>query len=220
MTDDEGRIVLRRGRTEHGWTLSDEAPLPPPTPRAERRPDGRNRVARMLPYAVAATFGLAAMLSFLALSFRSFEAQGMSMEPAVHDGDGVLVARIVYEEVDFGLLNWLPLYDSSSLRWGSPGRGDVVVFDSPVRDERLVKRVIGMPGDTVRIRDGAVYVNGERLEEPYAHGATDCLNACGEVVIGEDQYFVLGDNRANSVDSRQGWTIGRSDITGKVLFSY
>lgn len=221
MNEDEERIILRRGRVEHGWTPTDARPAAPPRPaRKEERRERHMPFARLLPYAGAAAFVLICILAFLALSFRSYEAQGMSMEPEVHNGDGVLVARIVYEEVDFGLLDWLPLYDSSSLRWGSPGRGDIIVFDSPVRNERLVKRVAGLPGDTIQIKGGAVYVDGEKLDEPYAHGATDCLKACGELVIGEDQYFVLGDNRANSIDSRQGWTIARGDITGKVLFSY
>ncbi|HEY5625227.1 MAG TPA: signal peptidase I, partial [Dehalococcoidia bacterium] len=155
-----------------------------------------------------------------ALSFRSFEAQGSSMEPGLSDRDGLLVARVVYEELDFGLFDWLPLYESSDLRWGSPDRGDVIVFDSPVGNQQLVKRAIGLPGDTVRISAGDVYVNGEKLDEPYAQAPTACLQTCDEIQVPDGRYFVLGDNRGGSLDSRQGWTVERSDVVGKVLFSY
>jgi signal peptidase I len=175
---------------------------------------------RLVPVFVASGLATALFLAFLVVSFHAFKAEGKSMEPDLHDADRLIVARILYEEVDFGLLDWLPGYDSSDLRWGSPGRGDVVVFDSPVRDERLVKRVIGMPGDTIDIHGGDVYVNGERLDEPYAKGDTACLQTCETLLVPEGAYFVLGDNRVDSVDSRQGWTVPRDEVSGKVIFAY
>jgi signal peptidase I len=175
---------------------------------------------RLVPVFVATGLATALFLAFLLVSFHAFKAEGKSMEPDLHDGDRLIVARILYEEVDFGLLDWLPGYDSSDLRWGSPDRGDVVVFDSPVRDDRLVKRVIGVPGDTIDVRGGHVYLNGKRLNEPYTKGATACLRTCEPLLVPDGRYFVLGDNREDSVDSRQGWTVSRDDITGKVLFAY
>lgn len=169
---------------------------------------------------IGGTAAASAIGLLFALSFRSFDTRGTSMEPQLHAGDSLLVARVVYEELDFGFLDWLPFYESSDLRWGSPGRGDVIVFESPVRNQQLVKRVIGLPGDKVRIREGRVYVNGEELDEPYAQGPTECLQTCDAVFIPAGDYFVLGDNRAESVDSRQGWTVARSDVVGKVLFAY
>ena len=222
MKKDENRVVLRRGMIEHDWKKSREARRPiesaePPSPRL--RP-ARAGLSRWMPLIFAGTLAASVIGLLFALSFRSFEAQGSSMEPDLSAGDNLLVARVAYEEIDFGLLNWLPLYDSSDLRWGSPGRGDVIVFDSPVRDQQLVKRVIGLPGDTVRIKGGRVYINDEKLDEPYAQQPTACLQTCGDVLIGDGHYFVLGDNRAESIDSRQGWTVARGDVVGKVLFSY
>lgn len=222
MKKDEDRVVLRRGMIEHDWTKSRRAPHPieaadPPSPQPQ---SARAGLSRWMPLIVAGTLAAAAIGLLFALSFRSFDAQGSSMEPELSAGDSLIVARVAYEEVDFGLLNWLPLYDSSDLRWGSPGRGDVIVFDSPVRDQQLVKRVIGLPGDTVRIKAGLVYINDEELDEPYAQEPTECLQTCGDVLVQDGHYFVLGDNRAESVDSRQGWTVARGDVVGRVLFSY
>ncbi len=222
MKKDEDRVVLRRGMIAHDWETVREAP------RRDESADALSPRLR-LPHAdlagwilliIAGALAASVIGLLFALSFRSFQARGSSMEPELSDGDSLLVARISYEEIDFGFFDWLPLYDSSDLRWGSPGRGDVIVFDSPVRKLQLVKRVIGLPGDTVRIRAGQVYINGERLDEPYAQGTTACLQICDDVLIQDGRYFVLGDNRDDSVDSRQGWTVARGDVVGKVFFSY
>jgi signal peptidase I len=222
MKKDEDRVVLRRGMIGHDWEKVREAPRRDDSADAPSRRLRLPRadLSRWMPLLIAGTVAASAIGLLFVLSFRSFEAQGSSMEPGLSDGDGLLVARISYEEIDFGFFDWLPLYDSSDLRWGSPGRGDVIVFDSPVRNQQLVKRVIGLPGDTVRIRAGQVYINDERLDEPYTQGTTACLQTCGDVLIQDGHYFVLGDNRAESVDSRQGWTVARGDVVGKVLFSY
>jgi signal peptidase I len=224
MDKDQDRVVLRRGMKEHDWRQPVDTPIEVPAPARARRlrlpAVPRVSVPRMVSLAAIAGIAAAFVAVFLVFSFHGFRAQGKSMEPELHDGDHLIVARIVYEEVDFGLLDCLPVYDSSDLRWGSPGRGDVIVFDSPVRDERLVKRVIGLPGDDVEIKNGTVYVNGDRLDEPYVDGDTDCLRTCEPVTVPDGHYFVLGDNREDSVDSRQGWTVARDAISGKVIISY
>ena len=120
MKKDEDRVVLRRGMIEHDWRKSRRAPHPieaahPPSPRPTRA-----GLSRWMPLIVAGTLAAAAIGLLLALSFRSFDAQGSSMEPELSAGDSLIVARVAYEEVDFGLLNWLPLYDSPDLRWVSP----------------------------------------------------------------------------------------------------
>ena len=217
MKKDEGRVVLRRGMIDHGWKKSRVAQ---DRPRPATAPSPRPGLSRWMALIITGILAGGALGLLFMLSFRSFEAEGSSMEPGLSAGDGLFVTRAVYEELDFGLFGWLPLYDSSDLRWGSPGRGDVIIFDSPVSNERFVKRVIGLPGDTVRIRKGGVYINGEKLDEPYALGPTACLQTCGDVVIPDGHYFVLGDNRAGSADSRQGWTVARGDVVGEVLFSY
>jgi signal peptidase I len=70
------------------------------------------------------------------------------------------------------------------------------------------------------MKGGAVYVNGEKLDERYAMGRTACLKTCDEITVPANHFFVLGDNREDSVDSRQGWLVDRGDITGKVILSY
>ena len=142
----------------------------------------------------------------------------MSMAPTVVDGDRMLVNRLAYSQVDLGILDGLPLVDPGS-HWQTPERGDIIVFDSPVFGVILIKRVIGLPGEQVAIRDGAVYVQGRELDEPYARGPTRCRGDC-EWTVPDDEYFVMGDNRTGSRDSRQGWTVPIGDILGEKLISY
>ena len=110
-----------------------------------------------MPLIVAGTLAAAAIGLLLALSFRSFDAQGSSMEPELSAGDSLIVARVAYEEVDFGLLNSLPLYDSSDLRWGPPGRGDAIRFHPPVRDQQPVTPPTVPPGHPGRFQAGLLH---------------------------------------------------------------
>lgn len=128
--------------------------------------------------------------------------EGVSMQPAYQEGDAVLFFRLAR--------NFAP--------------GDVVLVKSDGRAHEevpgalLIKRVIAVPGDEVDIRAGAVWVNGKRPEESYAYGAT--LDAGGQtypLMLGEDEYFCLGDNRQHSVDSRVWGPAPAADIEGKVL---
>lgn len=128
-----------------------------------------------------------------------------SMDPTLKVGDGVIVNRLSY--VNDG-----------------PERGDVVVFTSKEYDnEYLIKRVIGLPGDTIEIKDGSCYVNGCRLVESYAAGTTEISPNNREFfVVPDGEYFLLGDNREASADSRW-WNdpyIEGSDIVGKAVFQY
>jgi signal peptidase I len=88
----------------------------------------------------------------------------------------------------------------------------------PRPDEVYVKRLIALPSDTVEVKEGTVYVNGFALDEPYIKEAPTYTFPLTE--LGEDEYFVLGDNRNNANDSSKGWTISRDAIIGKALFSY
>ncbi len=101
----------------------------------------------------------------------------------------------------------------------SPKRADIVMFHFPPNPERLtLKRIIGLPGDEIQIDpdDPLVYVNGKALEESYAQGATACGRTCGPRTVPDNNYFVMGDNRENSSDSRQGWYVPRQEILGFV----
>lgn len=105
--------------------------------------------------------------------------------------------------------------------FNGPERGDIVIFPWPDNQEvTYVKRVIGLPGETVEIKDGAVYINGEPIEEPYLKEVM--TGEFGPYVVPEGSYFMMGDNRNSSQDSRR-WTntyLKEEDIMAKVLFRY
>jgi signal peptidase I len=127
---------------------------------------------------------------------------GPSMEPTVYSGQLLLVSRVHYA-------------------LGTPQRGDIVVFHSTNGTQELIKRVIGLPGETMEFRDGWVYINGRLEDEPYVYERCDvasCPNNIWQLGIGE--YFVMGDNRNFSTDSRSFGTIALESIVGKVLLRY
>jgi signal peptidase I len=122
-----------------------------------------------------------------------------SMEPNFHEGQRLVVNKTVY---------W----------FGEPQRGDVIIFREPNgQQEDFIKRVIALPGDTVEVKNGGVYVNGVRLEEPYIMNPPSYTMEKKKVP--EDSYFVLGDNRNHSNDSHNGWFAERKDIRGKAWLS-
>lgn len=135
---------------------------------------------------------------------RQVKNSGDSMRPAVLDGDIVLVNRMIYDA-------------------SKPKRGDIIVF-KPNGNENArsyIKRIIGLPGETVQIKDGEIYIDGEKLEEKYETTAIeDARTASEEITLDGDEYFVLGDNRRNSEDSRMAdiGNVKRSEIEGKAWF--
>ncbi|MDD5098968.1 MAG: signal peptidase I [Candidatus Colwellbacteria bacterium] len=132
---------------------------------------------------------------------RPFLVQGASMEPNFWDGNYLVVDIISY-------------------RFENPSRGDVVVFHYPGnRSLFYIKRIIGAPGDTIAIQDGDIFVNGEELDEEYLPGSaiTEPFSK-SDFVLGTDQYFVMGDNRSASFDSRSWGPLEKSDIVGVVKF--
>ena len=133
------------------------------------------------------------------LTIQTFVVLMTSMEPNFHEGQRLVVNKAVYF-------------------FGDPQRGDVIVFDAPTRaTEDFIKRVIGLPGDKVKIMNGKVYINGTALDEPYIMEAPAYTMA--EEEITEDMYFVLGDNRNHSNDSHNGWLVPRDSIIGKAWLS-
>jgi signal peptidase I len=165
-----------------------------------------------------------AVLLFVILSalIGRFEIHQISMEPNFHEGQRVLVSKL--DSI------WSSLFvrtaHAADTRRNSPfalQRGQVVVFfKSPTRGEdALIKRAIGLPGDTIELRDGAVLVNGQTLAEPYVNGAqTLCGNYCQSFTLGPDEYFLMGDNRANSLDSRSFGPIPAGQLVGRVVLRY
>lgn len=140
-------------------------------------------------------------LLFLAVNLLTarIRVEGISMEPSLHEGEFVIVNRLAY-------------------RWQEPQRGDIVVFRYPLNpSRRFIKRIIGIPGDTVRVENGHVYINGVLLDEPYI--AADPRYS-GEWILGEGEVFVLGDNRNNSSDSQNWGPLPLDEIIGKAIFVY
>lgn len=144
---------------------------------------------------------LIAVLLFLGVNAVTarIRVDGNSMEPSLHDGEFVVVNRLAY-------------------RVGQPERGDIVVFHPPFDPQRrFIKRIIGLPGDMIQVLDGTVYVNGEALREPYILAMS---NKSGEWRVGEEEIFVLGDNRNNSDDSRNWGSVAREEVIGKAVVVY
>lgn len=144
----------------------------------------------------------ALVLSELALPRSSLD--GPSMQPNLWAGQHLLISRIHY-------------------LFGDPQHEDIAVFEKPTNpDEMLIKRVIGVPGDTIELRDRLVYRNGELLDEPYFINKPCEVSSCNDETweLGENEYFLMGDNRNRSNDSRSFDAVPRENIVGKALFRY
>ncbi len=146
-------------------------------------------------------------LTWLVITFvgQRTEVDGSSMEPMLSDEDNLLVDKLSY-------------------RFREPERFDIIVFAFQYKEDTYyIKRIIGLPGETVQIdEEGNIYINGEILEEGYGREVIKAENiglAKEPIVIGEDEYFVLGDNRNNSTDSRSPLVanVKRKDIIGRAF---
>jgi signal peptidase I len=169
---------------------------------------------------------LLAVLVFLAVrsSVQHYRVEGHSMDPNLDDGEFLLVNSLVYSELNLEkLAKWVPLWDPGEPDtrhvFHAPERGDVVVLHPRQRENRdLVKRIIGLPGERLEIRDGVVLINGRELIEPYIREPWS--GSFGEIIIPEDFYFVMGDNRKASADSRSFGPVNEDDIVGKAMASW
>ena len=158
----------------------------------------------------------------------SYRVAGSSMLPNLENGQALLVNRNAYASFDtWALVDWLPWVDHNAPNivhlFSPPQRGDIVVFHPPDREgSTLVKRIIGLEGETVELRDDGVYINGQRLDEPYLDTTTMCAPqpACGPFEVPEGHVFVLGDNRGNSRDSPDFGTVPLDHVVGKVWLRY
>jgi signal peptidase I len=108
--------------------------------------------------------------------------------------------------------------DKISYHITAPKRGEIVIINNREEHRNLVKRVIALPGETIDFRDGVVYINDSKLDEPYTKGLTFSNNFKTPYVVPADHVFVLGDNREHSEDSRAFGAVSYSDLDGRILF--
>jgi signal peptidase I len=134
--------------------------------------------------------------------YQPVKVEGTSMMPGLSDQERIFINKFVY-------------------RYESIDRGDVIVFRYPNDPSKsYIKRVIGVPGDRVQISFGRVYVNGHRMPEPYVPEQYSDERSMPEIIVPADAFFVMGDHRNMSSDSRDFGAVGRDFIYGKAVFAY
>jgi signal peptidase I len=149
-------------------------------------------------------FIISVMASFFIITFlyQPVKVEGTSMQPELRDQDRLFVNKFAYN------------FEKIS-------RGDVVVFYYPRDTQKsYIKRVIGLPGDNIRIDDGRVFVNGQRIDESYVPKRFRDVRSMADMVVPQDEYFVMGDHRSISSDSRDFGPVTRKLIYGKAAFIY
>ena len=180
--------------------MDDFRPLSSPSPEPIGQHPQEDKSSRRWLVDFAETILLSVVLFFgiNAISAR-IRVESISMMPTLNPGDFVIVNTLGY-------------------KLGEPRHGDIIVFRLP-RDpsQRYIKRVIGLPGDELSIRGGAVYLNGERSLEPYVSVTT---SRAGSWNVPADSYFVMGDNRNNSSDSRVWGYVPAENLIGKAVIVY
>ena len=141
-------------------------------------------------------------LVIIVFLYQPVKVEGTSMAPLLSDQERIFINKFVY-------------------RFEPIQRGDVVVFWYPLdRTKSFIKRVVGLPGETVEIRQGAVYVNGKVVPEPYVPPQYEDLSDFGPVRVPRDSYFVMGDHRVSSNDSRVFGPVASRFIYGRAVFAY
>jgi len=169
---------------------------PPPTPTST----GRTTLFWLRDLSVSIVIAIIVIL-FL---YQPVKVEGTSMTPALINDERIFINKFVYR---LGISDIV--------------RGDTIVFWAPEDPSRsYIKRVIGVPGDMVEIADGTVILNGERLEEPYIRDEDRDRMSMGRRLVEAGHYFVLGDHRNSSNDSRSWGTVARDAIYGKAVFVY
>ncbi|MDX2161054.1 MAG: signal peptidase I [bacterium] len=184
-------------------SLSPSAPAAPNPPVLLRPRLQRGSIARELLETVVL---IVVVYTLFNLATVRFYIEGPSMQPNFWAGQYLVVSRLHY-------------------LFGEPQRGDVVVFDPPGDDDNprdnplLIKRLIGLPGETVELREGALFIDGRAYSEPYTN--EPCQTRCdGSWSLGANEYFFMGDNRNNSRDSRVFGVVSRDRIMGEVVLRY
>ncbi|MGC2697645.1 MAG: signal peptidase I [Candidatus Angelobacter sp.] len=184
-----------------------EIPEQPATPVPSEAPAGttapeNNGLRTLRSWIRDLSFSFLILFFIIMFFYQPVKVEGGSMEPGLEDQERIFINKLVY-------------------RFESIERGDIVVFRYP-RDTRksFIKRVIGLPGDHIRISYGHVYVNGQLMAEPYVPQDYLDVKSYSEMVVPNSAYFVLGDHRSMSNDSRDFGPVMRGYIYGKAVFGY
>lgn len=173
-------------------------------------------------------FTLAFLVFFLVhVSVQNFRVEGSSMSPTLDPGNYITVNKLPYMEFDIDRISrMIPMWSSDGAQVNppfqskQPKRGDIVVFPSPVAPEKhLVKRVIGLPGENVALKNGDTYINDVLMIEPYVkiEGWNETIDFG---ILGADHYFVMGDNRSQSGDSRHWGPVDIGDMIGTKFWDF
>jgi signal peptidase I len=155
---------------------------------------------------------------------QNFKVEGNSMEPTLHTDQFLIINKATYLRVDGTPLERLFMHGDRTTQdpvfvFGQPAHGDIVVFRFPAQpDKDFIKRIIGVPGDTIEIRAGRVYLNGVALDEPYIQDGANYDRP--KQVVPPGNYFVLGDNRPNSSDSHVWGYVPADNLIGRAWFAY
>ncbi len=173
-----------------------------PNHRANNTPHGRSVSSFFVGWLRDLLIAIALALVIIAFVYQPVKVEGTSMAPLLTDQERIFINKFVYE--------FEPIQ-----------RGDVVVFRYP-RDPRksFIKRVVGLPGEMVEIRRGVVYINRVPLREEYLVSTGQDSDSLSPQLLSPDHYFVLGDHRRNSNDSRSWGTVHRDYVYGKAVFAY
>lgn len=167
---------------------------------------------------------VALIIAFFVRSFfiQAFKIPSSSMEPTLLVGDHLLVNRLSY-------VVKIPFTDTIIFEISEPKRGDVIVFKYPLdRSKDFIKRVIAIGGDKIEIKDKIVYVNGVRIKDEHAYFSDPSIipkdlgprDNFGPYIVPKDSYFVMGDNRDRSLDSRFWGFVRKEDLVGKAFILY
>jgi signal peptidase I len=174
---------------------------------AERKRSGLRRFGLELAQTLIL---MAALFVGIRVVVQNFRVEGPSMQPTLTSGQYLWVNKAAYTELNGHFV------------LGGPQRGDIAVVRPPNEDVDLIKRVIGLPGDSVLIKSGEVFINGQELDEPYIRFPANYSFPSDQtpVSVPQGQYFVLGDNRGNSRDSHLGWSVPAENMVGRAWLSY
>ena len=178
----------------------------------QEKPEKKSLGREILEWVVTIVAAVAIALVIRTFIFEPVRVDGQSMDDTLADGEIMIVSKLGYSSFDF--------IGGRVSAFGNPKRFDVVICRYPGRGyTNFVKRVVGLPGDTVSVQDGYLYINDEKYDEPYINDdyRSGYLNNFAPFTVPDGQYFVMGDHRNNSNDSRSIGPIDRNMIVGHVV---